>query len=161
MKVKDQLRFTEKVRRHSPKVATDKDGTPVILCPFCKEPHPIAPGQAAVCGTTLEIMAVQPTYRSSRVVCSRCGEAGGTLTKMGNNNYVHAHNCSPKGFYTEPPKTAWSAKVAWRLLPKDNPNWLARFLVNTIKWIPEELVKLDANGKPTTEIVGYHWRKAN
>lgn len=158
--IKDQIRFTEKMRRHVPKVGYDKDKNPTIVCPFCRDPHVLIPGQAAVCGTTIEIMAVQPTYRSSRIACARCGETGGTLTKLGNNQYVHAHHCSPKKFYEDTPKTSWTAALAWKLLPKENPNWLARFLVNGVKWIPEELVKLDSEGKPTDSVVGYRWRKA-
>lgn len=155
----EQVKRMEKLRRKPPKFKMG-DKNPELLCPFCKEPHPIAPDGSSPCGTFIEVMAVQPIYHNKMLVCSRCGKSGGTMNKMGNNLYVHAFPCTEAKteFYVEPPKMSLTAKLAWKLLP-EKPNALARFLVKVIKQVPEELVKLDETGKRTNEILGYRWKK--
>lgn len=151
-----QIRFTEKTRTRPPKLEKDKEGKVTgLLCPFCQEPHPIFVDRISQCGAKVEVKAIQSVFHGASVTCARCGLAGGTFTKMGENLYVHSTPCLPTNFYTETPKLSKSAAVAYRL-----PDKMLVSLVKLIGVQPERLVKLE-NGKPTDKVVGYTWKKVN
>lgn len=153
--MKNGQKTFQKTRYASPKIKYDKKGkVEAVLCPFCKDPHPISADGTSMCGTTLELRAVQPTFTGRAVVCSRCGKSGGTMSKLGNNLYVHATPCAPTNFYAETPKLSLTAAMAFRL-PDKALIAVTRFLKRT----PEELVKIGQDGIPTKEIVGYHWKR--
>lgn len=159
MKNKGQIRHTEKLRHRPPKVIKGKDGKVVgLVCPFCNEPHQLAVDSVALCGAYLEIRAVQPVFHGNSVKCARCGESGGTFTKMGENLYVHANPCVAKNFYAEVPKMSFWAGVVWNLMP-NKPNKLVTKIVRRVGWMPEELVKTGKDGIPTGDVIGYHWKK--
>lgn len=145
-----------RIRRSPPVVKRDKDNNVEgVYCPFCSEEHLVRVGEPAQCGTYLEITAVQPTFQGKQMVCARCQEPGGTLVKLGENIYVHANPCKPQNMYFDVPKTSLSARLAWKLLSDDMMVRVAKRFGR----FPEQLVKLDKNGAPTDEIVGYHWKK--
>ena len=129
-------------RRAPPRISRDKD-TAQILCPFCWPPHPITPETPASCGTVLELVAAQTTYRA--VECALCHGIQGQLVKVG-DRYKHAFDCTPgKTIYTVPPDKSRAAAAIWHA-----PAFIHRFIAK--RW-GKAAVELTSEGKRT----GFGW----
>jgi len=127
-----QIRHTARTRKRPPIVREGKKKHDIqILCPNCPDNHPISITEQSHCGTILELVAVQTIYHGKSVNCMRCGEAGGTFMKIGENQYAHTHNCVPGSTVVygdlELSKTAG---LAWKL-PDKVLVWFAKAFKRT------------------------------
>ena len=146
-----------KTRETPPLVRQTKKGV-VVECPFCVPTHPILPGVASPCGTTLRVTAVQ-TYLSShatrhnKLVCLKCGNGDGEMIKY-RGGYVHMADCAPgTKLLTEIPPLSKVAKIVY-LLPRK-----LRSLVEKSTGVAKELQEIDTEGKPTGNILGHFFWK--
>ena len=51
-------------RIEAPIAKKEKDGSASLWCPFCKPSHKILPVMEALCGTRLEVRAVQVVFKA-------------------------------------------------------------------------------------------------
>jgi hypothetical protein len=124
------------VRRAPPKLEHEGEKLKAILCPFCKPSHPIYVGTPAVCGTILELEAVQVAFRG--VKCYVCGQSDGSLIRVG-DVYRHAEPCKPGvRSYAVPPKPSRLAGLLWHT-PASVHRWLGR----TFNRLPTEVKQAD------------------
>jgi len=144
-----------RIRKNLPLVSKTKEGV-VVQCPFCPRPHPILPGVESPCGTTLEVMAVQTTFRSNRrngYTCLKCGKTGGEMVRY-NQSFVHLEDCMPgTKLLTEIPKFSLLAKIAYKF-PKGIQKLAEKKLGKA-----QQVKEIDGSGKETGKILGYFfWR---
>ena len=141
-----QIRHTARTRKKAPIIREGKEKHDIqVLCPNCPDQHPINMLEPSICGTILELMAVQTIFHGKSVTCIRCKEAGGTFMKMGDNQYAHTHNCVPgatviPGNYKLSRTAGWAWKLSDQALV-----WLAK----TFKLTPIQL----------KEEKGYVWKR--
>lgn len=118
MSKKNAIRPLTTTRSATPRVQKEKDGSVVLLCPFCQIPHPLrADGQSA-CGTAIEVVAKQIVINAKfrkELVCAKCGKGGGQMVAF-NRAFIHVEDCMP-GMATlvEPPKYSMLAKFVFRM----------------------------------------------
>lgn len=144
-------------KKHRKKVPRIKElkGKTVLMCPFCLKEHPLSTNHATDCGTFLEVMAVQPTFRGKAIVCVKCGQSGGTMKKVDAHNYAHTVNCAPdKEIHHSMPETSFLAALVYQL-----PVFILKPLSKKLKKQPQRLFRLDEHGNTTKEAVGYCWTK--
>jgi hypothetical protein len=116
-----------------------------VLCPYCARAHPLPIIGEAICGTRLEIRAIQKVYHG--VQCSLCGRSQGTMVKIG-GGYKHAVPCTPgKELYAEPPPASRSAALFWH-----SPAFVQLFIARRLR---RSVVELKRAGK----VVGYAWER--
>ena len=143
---------TQRQRKEKPRILKQKKSI-ITGCPFCEESHPIYADQVAHCGTYVEMMAIQPIFRGKRLVCALCGEAGGTLVKIG-DQYKHDFECSPGKFvYSEPPKLSKTAKLLYR-----SPQFVQKVIYSVTKRYVQQVGTMEKG--EVKEISGYTWKKA-
>jgi len=143
----------------APKLLKGKDGLQV-LCPFCKVPHPIVPGQEATCGTSLKVTAVQAVIpsrmaRLEKIPCLKCKQTnGGEMVKY-MNGFVHLEDCAPgTRLLAEPPKFSKLARVVFGLPER------VRKAIEKRAGRAQRVDEIDANGKETGKVLGYFFLKA-
>lgn len=102
-----------------------------LMCPYCVPPHPLVPGQESICGTVIQVRAVQTliplrTVRDKGLVCAKCGEGNkGPMVRFG-QGYIHAEDCKPGAVYfPEQPKYTKLAKYVYFL----KPGWWKNLLI--------------------------------
>ena len=135
-------------RKASPRI-TLRDDIVLIECPFCHPAHPIQPDKPAGCGTTLELHAVQQTYKA--VDCALCGSQQGTLVKIG-ERYKHDYDCTPgKTIYTVPPKPTRAAALFWRM-----PSFVHNLVASKYGKVVVEITSTDFETKES-KVTGYGW----
>jgi len=148
-----------KVRESAPILMPKKDGVQV-LCPFCKVPHPILPGQDATCGTSLRVMAVQTIIpsrvaRLGKLTCLKCHKGGGGDMVRYANGYIHLEDCAPATrLLAEPPKFSRLAKIIYQLPAR------VRKLVEKRTGRAQAVEEIDPEGKETGKVLGYFFLKA-
>ncbi|GAH00933.1 unnamed protein product [marine sediment metagenome] len=107
-------------RTQAPKIV-ERNHVVTFECPFCFPPHPLMLQKESHCGTMLELKAIQRLYKG--VKCAKCGESGGTLSKV-KEKYQHAKDCLPGSILLpEDPVPSTSAKIAYYL-----PQFIRQFV---------------------------------
>lgn len=146
-------RIKQKLRKKPPLMRPDgKDFS--IYCPFCTTPHPIDAQKASHCGTMLEIMAVQPTFKMKEVMCLMCGKPGGTLIKVG-DQYAHDYDCSPdKTLFAEQPKLSKMAHFVYEM-----PVGVQNFIKKWFKKTANVVGHLEKG--QIVDVIGYTWQRTN
>jgi len=144
-------------RTAMPKIAKDKNGVAVIICPFCDIPHTLRPDIDSSCGTRLVLIAEQKIIRAKyekNIVCVKCGKGGGEMV-MRQNAFVHKEDCMPGvAFLTEPPKFS---KIAF-FIGKLNEGKLR----SAIEGFTGKAMQVDEvleNGTRTGTVLGYFFQK--
>lgn len=70
----------------------------------------------SLCGTRLEVRAVQVVFRAKYqkdMICVKCGQGGGDMVRF-QNAFIHADDCMPGvATFTEPPKYSKVAKLLY------------------------------------------------
>ena len=140
----------------APKFGKDQKGQSAILCPFCIPTHPIVPGYEAMCGTALEIRAVQPVYKArfyKGMVCAKCGKDGDQMVRF-QNAFIHIKDCTPGvATLTEAPKFTKVARVVYNA-----PRWIkARVEKKFGQAMPVDEILPD--GTRTGHVIGYFFLK--
>lgn len=94
-----------------------EDGKPILMCPFCKPSHPLIMGGTALCGTDLQVRAIQTVFKAKYekgMLCAKCGKGGGEMV-MFQNAFVHINDCMPGvATLTQPPKFSLIARLLYR-----------------------------------------------
>lgn len=145
------------VRIEAPLAGKGKDGKPTLLCPFCKPTHPIIPGKVSMCGTALEMRAVQTVFKARFIkgmVCAKCGQGGGDMVHF-QNAFVHVHDCTPGvAVLTQPPVFTPFARLVYGLPEKLK----TRIEKRTGMAVPVDEVKPD--GTRTGQVLGYFFNRS-
>ena len=109
-------KFTQRIE--APIAKKEKNGEASLWCPFCKPSHKILPGMEAMCGTRLEVRAVQIVFKAKyekNMKCAKCGQGGGEMVRV-SNAYVHTNDCTPGStFLTETPAFSKLAGLVHKL----------------------------------------------
>lgn len=149
-----------RTREALPSMRQTKEGTQ-ILCPFCSPTHPIVPGQQTVCGTVLELKAIQTVVparvaRNNKIVCMKCHlEGSGEMVQYG-SGYIHLVDCMPgTNFLRVEPEYDWFAGFVYRL-PKP-----IRQQVVKLTGYPQQVRDIGPDGLETGKIAGYFFLKGN
>lgn len=128
-----------------------------LSCPFCKPPHPLDPTQESMCGTVIQVTAVQTVYKAQYMneptKCLKCGESMGEMIRFG-GAFIHAVDCTPgMALMTETPKLTPWARFIYHM-----PDFAKRPIERrTGRASPLELI--DEKGEKTGEIAGYFFYK--
>jgi len=140
-----------------PTVSKDKDGNALLLCPFCRPPHPLLPNQAAICGTRLEVRAIQPVIRAKydkKILCAKCGQGGSEMVQYG-SAFIHTNDCTPGvGMMTEAPKFSKLAEWVHGL-----PEGL-RATIEKRTGTASPVEEMTPDGKKTGKTLGYIFYKS-
>lgn len=146
--------FTTRVA--APIARNEKDGSAGLYCPFCKPTHKIAPGMESLCGTRLEVRAVQIVIRAKYqkdMVCVKCGKGGGDMVRF-QNAFIHANDCTPGvATLTEPPEYSRLAKWIYKL---------PEFIKSRIEKKYGNIMPVDEvnqKGERTGVVLGYFFNK--
>jgi len=147
-------KYTQRIE--APIAKKEKDGSASLWCPFCKPSHKILPGMEALCGTRLEVRAVQIVFKAryeKDMKCAKCGGGGGEMVRF-QNAFVHTHDCTPGvATLTEPPKfSRWAAFVA--KLPDSLKNRIEK---RTGKAMPVD--EVTPTGERTGVVLGHFFYK--
>ena len=144
------------VRIEAPQAGKGKDGKPTLLCPFCRPTHPLIPGKVSMCGTALEMRAVQTVFKAKFIkgmVCAKCGQGGRDMVHF-QNAFVHVHDCTPGvATFTDPPDLSFFAHGVY-LLPLSFRKRIEKY---TGTAMPVDEVKPD--GTRTGQVLGYFFNK--
>ena len=146
-------RTTERAGAPIPKTV---EGRVVLMCPFCKAPHPIIPGIVAACGSTLQVRAVQTIYKAKyepSMICAKCGKGGGDMVLVA-DAFFHVEDCNPGVLVmTDPPEFSEFAKRVFLL-----PDWLKKIIEpQTGTAMPVDEVLSD--GTRTGVTLGYFFKE--
>lgn len=138
-------------------IAKMEKGEAVLFCPFCQPTHSIVPGREYLCGTFLEVHAVQTVYRAKfekNMICAKCGKGGGEMVQF-RQGFIHTHDCAPGvAALTEEPKFTPLAKVIYHL------NW--PYAKKQIEKRIGRAMKVDEvtpEGERTGKVLGYAFFK--
>lgn len=106
-------------RERVPIISKDDKGNALLLCPFCTPPHPINPESPAICGTILQVRALQTIYKAKKydpkTVCVKCQKGGGEMVLF-QGALIHTHDCMPGVVaLSSPPKYSNFAKYVYGL----------------------------------------------
>ena len=105
-------------REGIPMISKDGKGNALLLCPFCTPPHPINPDSPALCGTILQVRALQVVYKAKKYgneVCVKCQKGGGQMVLF-QGALVHTHDCTPGVVaLSTPPKYSPFARWTYKL----------------------------------------------
>lgn len=152
------LRNPVTTREANPGIQTDKDGTKLLTCPFCDPPHVLYPDKPSLCGTYIQVKAVQViiparTSKKNSITCLKCHKSGGEMVRyMG--GFIHREDCVPDTkFLTEPPKFNKFAKVVFNL-----PD-AVRKIVEKNTGEAKQVREMDPQGIPTDKVLGYLFYK--
>jgi hypothetical protein len=148
-------KFTQRIE--APIAKKEKDGSASLYCPFCKPSHKIMPGMEALCGTRLEVRAVQIVFKAKYekdMKCAKCGQGGGEMVRF-QNAFIHANDCTPGvATLTEAPKFSKWAQIVWGI---PWPALKARIEKRTGKAMPVDEVTPD--GARTGVVLGHFFFK--
>ena len=143
-------------RIEAPKFGKTKDGKDSILCPFCNPTHPLTPGSEAMCGTALQVRAVQMVYKAKHykgMVCAKCGKDGDQMVRF-QNAFIHVKDCTPGvATLTESPQFSKLARLVYTAPPYIKALFEKRF--GSAMSVDEVL----PNGTRTGNIIGYFFMK--
>lgn len=140
-------------------VGKDKDGSALLLCPFCPTPHTISTNSTSACGTILQVRALQTLYKAKRndpkAICIKCQKGGGEMAIF-QGALVHIHDCTPGVVaFSTPPEYSKFAKFAHGL----KEGWLKHTIqkyFGTIVTVEE----VTPEGVKTGTIYGHFFNKA-
>lgn len=160
MSKKQSFKPPYRQRTAVPKLAKGENGSNILLCPFCSDPHPIMPFVASPCGTMVTFYAEQTIYRAKadkRFICAKCGEGGGEMVKW-NDAFVHTPDCKPGvKTLTEPPKYSWLAKVVHGMKDGKMKDYMQQAFGRAVA-----VDEVTPDGKLTGTVLGYFFhRKKN
>lgn len=128
-----------------------------LVCPFCRPTHPLDPTEQSLCGTHIEITAVQTVYKAQYLKeppkCLKCGGDKGEMVRF-QGAFIHAVDCKPgMALMTETPTLTPWARWIYHL-----PDFAKRPIEKRIgRASPLELI--DQEGKKTGEVAGYFFYK--
>lgn len=152
------LRNPVTTREANPGIQTDKDGTKLLTCPFCDPPHVLYPDKSSLCGTYIQVKAVQViiparTSKKNSITCLKCHKGGGEMVRY-MNGFIHLEDCDPQTkFMTEPPKFNKLAGIVFGL-----PETL-RKIVEKQTGEAKQVQEMDSLGSPTGNVLGYLFDK--
>lgn len=132
----------------------------IILCPFCKPPHPLVPGEASTCGTILKLTAVQDILpsrvaRFQHIKCLKCHQEGDGDMVQYMNGFIHLQDCDPKTrFLPAPPQFSLPARIV-NSLPKS-----IRARIEATTGTVQQVREIDRDGIETGKILGYFFMKS-
>jgi hypothetical protein len=144
-------------RTGTPRIAKDKNGNALLLCPFCVPPHPLQPNVPAACGTSLVLTAEQVIVRAKydkNFICVKCGKGGGEMVKY-QNGFIHVTDCDPnKITMLEPPVYSKFAALVYGMKNKR----IKKFIEDRKgQAVPVE--EIDQKGIKTGTVLGYFFFK--
>lgn len=151
------LKSPFRTREAGPSMTMTKDGAR-ILCPFCKPPHVIFPGQPTPCGTTLKLTAIQDILpsrivRMQHILCLKCHQGGGEMVQY-MNGFVHLIDCDPKTrLLPEIPAFNLLAGVVFHL-PEG-----VRTVIEKVAGHAQAVEEIDVAGNKTGKVLGYFFMK--
>lgn len=157
MSKRNSVQPATSIRRAVPLLETEKNGSNVLMCPFCVPSHPITPFVPSGCGTVVEVLAAQTTYRAKYnkgMVCVKCGKDGGVMVRM-NDAFTHNYDCTP-GTTTLTAVPKFSKFAAFVFGMKDGR------LKETIQgWtgVAAEVKEVTPEGERTGVILGHFFHK--
>ena len=145
-------------RERAPLLSKDDKGNVLLLCPFCTPPHPINPDSSSLCGTILQVRALQTVYRAKKydpkAVCVKCGKGGGEMVVF-QGALIHTHDCTPGVVaLSTPPKYSSLAKITYKLKEGGIKNFIQKIYGNAMA--VEEVMP---NGEKTGVIFGFFFNK--
>lgn len=145
-------------RERTPILSKDNKGNALLLCPYCTPAHPINPDSPSVCGTILQVRALQTVYKAKKydpkTVCVKCKKGGGEMVLF-QGALVHTHDCSPGVVaLSTPPKYSILAKLTCKL--KDGR---LKNLIQKLYGVAVPVEEVMPNGEKTGKIFGYFWNK--
>lgn len=158
MKHQPSYKPETRIREATPRVK-ENGHEALILCPFCKVPHPIAVGKPSACGTELRVTAVQTvfparTVHKRKLVCFKCGKGGGEMVQF-NQGFIHLHECMPgTQVLAEPPKNFSPLAGLIYQLPAG-----LRKVIEKRTGAVKRVDEIDLHGKPTGKTLGYIFYK--
>lgn len=145
-----------RTRYGTPTITRDKDGTAILNCPFCAPTHPIRPNIASVCGTMLEVRAVQRVYRAKYekgMVCVKCGQGGGEMVLF-QNGFIHTYDCKPGVVaLANPPKFSRLADAAHKAPPS------VRKMIEGVMGDIVPVYEVNPDGTKTGVTLGYFFKR--
>jgi hypothetical protein len=154
---KTRSAMTERVE--IPKVAREKDGSMILLCPFCKIPHPLKAEGTSACGTRIKVTASQMIYDgkyAKGMVCVKCGKGGGKMVQY-QNGYMHLEECASDIIVmTDPPI---KSKLAEQM--SKAPKWAKPLVEQIQKYTgrPTPIAEVMPDGTRTGNVLGWFFYK--
>lgn len=154
MKQSGSIKPRIRVRKAEPIIQND-GGKPAIMCPFCQPSHPISLAEIALCGTRLQLEAVQEILpgwyaQNHKIACLKCHKVDGQDLVPFQGGFIHLRDCMPgTKFLAVPPKFTHRAKFVFGL-----PSFL-RPHVEKFTGVAKEVKEIDRNGHETGVILGY------
>lgn len=145
-------------REAVPLLSKDGKGNAMLLCPFCTPPHPINPDSPSICGTILQVRALQTVYKpkkyGSKEVCVKC-QKGGFEMVLFQGALVHTHDCTPGVVaMSTPPKYSLFAKFTYGMRDGRLKNFIQKRYGRAV---PVE--EVTPKGEKTGEIFGYFFNR--
>ena len=145
-------------REAIPILSKDGKGNALLLCPFCTPAHPINPDSPALCGTILQVRAIQQVFKAKkydpRTVCVKCQKGGGKMVVF-QGALIHTHDCSPGVVaLSTPPKYSPFAKIIYNLKDGTLKNFIQKKFGNAMA--VEEVMP---SGEKTGVIFGFFFSK--
>lgn len=145
-------------RERIPILSKDGKGNALLLCPFCTPPHPINPDSPSICGTILQVRALQTIYKAKKydknTVCVKCQKGGGEMVLF-QGALIHTHDCSPGVVaLSTPPK--YSLFAEWTHGLEDGPikHYIQKRFGNAMA-----VEEVTPTGEKTGKIFGYFFNK--
>jgi hypothetical protein len=131
------------------------------MCPFCVPTHPLVPGQLALCGTVVRLMAIQTTIpvrtvRDKNLTCVKCGQTGEGIMVSYHGQYIHLKDCKPGTLVMAPDAYEFSARAERVFHMKDG--WWKNLQIKRYGK-PEPVNEVDPGGQKTGKILGYVFMK--
>lgn len=147
--------LTERIR--IPKIVKEKDGTAILLCPFCNPSHPLQPNIPSACGTVLMVTAKQVVVRAKydkHFTCVKCGKGGGEMVQY-QQGFIHTKECDPsKVTMLIPPTYSKFAALVYGMKNKK----IKKF-IESIKGQAMPVEEIDQKGVKTGVVLGYFFFK--
>jgi len=157
MSKKQSFKPPYRQRTAVPKLAKGENGSNILLCPFCADPHPIMPFVASPCGTMVTFYAEQTIYRAKadkRFVCAKCGEGNGEMVKW-NDAFIHVPDCKPEvKTLLEPPTYSKLARYIHNMRDGKIKGFSQRVFGRTVA-----VEEVTPDGKLTGRVLGYFFQR--
>lgn len=145
-------------REKPPILSKDGKGNALLLCPFCTPPHPINPESPAICGTILQVRALQTVYKSKKYdtknICVKCKKSGGEMVLF-QGALIHTFDCTPGVVaLSTPPKYSKFAQVVSKMKNGQLKRTFQKWYGNAVS-----VEEVEPNGEKTGKILGYFFNK--
>lgn len=147
-----------RMREMAPKLY-EKDGTAMVLCPWCTPTHPLLPEESSPCGTRIKITAVQTIYTEAfvaehKLTCAKCGQGGGEMIEY-KKVYAHLPDCKPDTFLlADQPHYTFLAAVVFQM-----KEGRLRDILEKKYGLAQKVMEIDEKGAQTNKVLGYFFLK--